>query len=106
MTDQQQRPMSAAQRTLFAALDGVIDEAVGAFLGQMREQHVRWHRDHKNEPSNGCHACVLTGIAQAPQTASPGALDEAQMRATLDAAPAPVGYQGPPPAEPPEGSPG
>lgn len=73
MTDQpQQRPMSAAQRTLFAALDGVVEDAVSKVIGQKQMAHLRWHQEMKQEPSADCHTCVLLEMVQSEKVEDDG----------------------------------
>lgn len=64
---QQQKQPPASFRSLFAALDVIIEEAVKQDRVGLMTKHAEWHEQMKNKPSAGCHACVLLGMAQAEQ---------------------------------------
>lgn len=87
MTEQQPR-VHPAMRTLYAALDGVLDvareEAAGQVMRGLQVEHVRWHEDHKSKPSPGCHTCILLRLAVPEQNG------QDEVPAELETRPAPV----------------
>lgn len=66
-SQQQQKQPPASFRSLFAALDVIIEEAVKQDRVGLMTKHAEWHEQMKDKPSAGCHACVLLGMAQAEE---------------------------------------
>lgn len=60
----QQPPMPATMRMLFAAIDALVEEAVKEQVSAMQNAHISWHGEQKSKPSVECHTCLLVGLAR------------------------------------------
>jgi len=65
--------LPAVQRTLFAALDACIDDALQQHMRRLAMAHAQWHEQGEDHelPGPACHTCVLLGMAQPSPTPEP-----------------------------------